>query len=309
MRGSLAVPRPRHDRVRARQARRYEAHLCVRNNFTTLECATLRGDGDSVSVHVAKKPGGSTVVSDVAFRLPRAGAGANSASDVLTQTIHVSNRGSSTVSVAKPYVGALECGGDGSHAGYYVQPCGSFELARGRQATHRRVPAREGGGDGGGARRVDETRHGGDVAGRRDLIPHRAAQSVGTIRHRRVRRGGARREIGVFVARRRRRLARRRRGRRVARVAGTDPVDRPDDTNRRGSRRSGDEDETVPRRRGRDDRDGGEGERRGGERGGGGGGARGGERGASDGASDGAARCFARDTARRGVFDVPCGEG
>ena len=114
-----------------RQARRYEAHLCVRNNFTTLECATLRGDGDSVRVHVAKKPGGSTVVSDVAFRLPRAGAGANSASDVLTQTIHVSNRGSSTVSVAKPYVGALECGGDGSHAGYYVQPCGSFELAPG----------------------------------------------------------------------------------------------------------------------------------------------------------------------------------
>ena len=112
-----------------RQARRYEAHLCVRNNFTTLECATLRGDGDEVRVHVAKKPGGSTVVSDVAFRLPRAGAGADSASDVLTQTIHVSNRGSSTVSVAKPYVGALECGGDGSHAGYYVQPCGAFALA------------------------------------------------------------------------------------------------------------------------------------------------------------------------------------
>ena len=114
-----------------RQARRYEAHLCVRNNFTTLECATLRGDGDEVRVHVAKKPGGSTVVSDVAFRLPRAGAGADSASDVLTQTIHVSNRGSSTVSVAKPYVGALECGGDGSHAGYYVQPCGAFALAPG----------------------------------------------------------------------------------------------------------------------------------------------------------------------------------
>ena len=29
-------------------------HLCVRNNFTTLECATLRGDGDAVKVSVSK---------------------------------------------------------------------------------------------------------------------------------------------------------------------------------------------------------------------------------------------------------------
>ena len=37
-----------------REVRPYAAHLCVRNNFTTLECATLRGDGDAVKVSVAK---------------------------------------------------------------------------------------------------------------------------------------------------------------------------------------------------------------------------------------------------------------
>ena len=36
-----------------REVRPYAAHLCVRNNFTTLECATLRGDGDAVKVSVA----------------------------------------------------------------------------------------------------------------------------------------------------------------------------------------------------------------------------------------------------------------
>ena len=215
-----------------RQARRYEAHLCVRNNFTTLECATLRGDGDEVRVHVAKKPGGSTVVSDVAFRLPRAGAGADSASDVLTQTIHVSNRGSSTVSVAKPYVGALECGGDGSHAGYYVQPCGAC-ARRGRQRLTRGLPER---GDGGGARRVDDLAEG--HAGREDLVPH-CAQSVGTFATGRPR--GSRRDDAVVeraspavvVAVRARGRARTNRS--------TDPIQKPTDTEeaveRRGERR------------------------------------------------------------------------
>jgi len=35
--------------------RKYAAHLCVRNNLTTLECTTVHGVGDSVKVFVAKK--------------------------------------------------------------------------------------------------------------------------------------------------------------------------------------------------------------------------------------------------------------
>ena len=116
-----------------------------------------------------------------------------------------------------------------------------YARAGGVKTTHRRVPSRESGGDGGGARRVDETRHGGDIAGREDLVPHCAAQSVGKIRHGRVRRGGARRDDAV-VERRRRRRRRRRRGNRVARVDGTNPIDRPDteaDRHGRGCRGEG----------------------------------------------------------------------
>ena len=35
------------------EVRPYAAHICVRNNFTTLECATLRGAGDTMKVEPA----------------------------------------------------------------------------------------------------------------------------------------------------------------------------------------------------------------------------------------------------------------
>ena len=155
-----------------REVRPYAAHLCVRNNFTTLECATLRGDGDAVKVSVSKtkrtkKQFGNIVkeresylqgllesssrasrkkrrasppaVTDVAFRLPRvAGAGDGdgdgdgaSSVDVLTRAIWVVNDGSAVARVGKPWIGAVECGGDGSVGGYTVSPCGAFELPPG----------------------------------------------------------------------------------------------------------------------------------------------------------------------------------
>jgi hypothetical protein len=156
-----------------REVRPYAAHLCVRNNFTTLECATLRGDGDAVKVSVSKtkrtkKQFGNIVkeresylqgllesssrapsrkkrrasppaVTDVAFRLPRVvGAGAGdgdgdgaSSVDVLTRAIWVVNDGSAVARVGKPWIGAVECGGDGSVGGYTVSPCGAFELPPG----------------------------------------------------------------------------------------------------------------------------------------------------------------------------------
>ena len=244
-----------------RQARRYEAHLCVRNNFTTLECATLRGDGDEVRVHVAKKPGGSTVVSDVAFRLPRAGAGADSASDVLTQTIHVSNRGSSTVSVAKPYVGALECGGDGSHAGYYVQPCGAFALAPGasKRLTVVCLPekaAETAAAPGAWTRLAMEvTSPDGKTSSLTAQL--RASEQFATGAYA----AGELDETTRSWSGSRRRRRRHRRGNRVARVDGTNPIDRPDteaDRHGRGCRGEG-----GARGGGWDDR-GGEGERGGG---------------------------------------------
>ena len=158
-----------------REVRPYAAHLCVRNNFTTLECATLRGDGDAVKVSVAKAKRtkkqfernvadayGSTgetgrtgrggkraarktrlppAVTDVAFRLPRSDAtgdgivGGDVASassvDVMTRVIWVVNDGSAVARVSKPWIGAVECGGDGSVGGYTVSPCGAFELPPG----------------------------------------------------------------------------------------------------------------------------------------------------------------------------------
>ena len=110
------------------EVRKYHAHMCVRNNFTTLECATLSGSADAVKVYVAKKPRGTQVVTDVGFRLARIGLGG---ADLLTQTVHVVNRGSVAVEVAKPYVGAFACGGDGSVGGYTVQPCKPFTLPPG----------------------------------------------------------------------------------------------------------------------------------------------------------------------------------
>ena len=111
-----------------KEVRRYHAHMCVRNNFTTLECATLSGSADAVKVYVAKKPRGTQVVTDVGFRLPTIGLGG---ADLITQTVHVVNRGSVAADVAKPYVGAFACGGDGSHSGYTVTPCKPFTLAPG----------------------------------------------------------------------------------------------------------------------------------------------------------------------------------
>ena len=110
------------------EVRKYHAHMCVRNNFTTLECATLSGSADAVKVYVAKKPRGTQVVTDVGFRLARIGLGG---ADMLMQTVHVVNRGSVAVEVAKPYVGAFACGGDGSVGGYTVQPCKPFTLPPG----------------------------------------------------------------------------------------------------------------------------------------------------------------------------------
>ena len=110
-----------------REVRKCRA-LCVRNNFTTLECATLSGSADAVKVYVAKKPRGTQVVTDVGFRLARIGLGG---ADMLMQTVHVVNRGSVAVEVAKPYVGAFACGGDGSVGGYTVQPCKPFTLPPG----------------------------------------------------------------------------------------------------------------------------------------------------------------------------------
>ena len=55
------------------EVRKYHAHMCVRNNFTTLECATLSGSADAVKVYVAKKPRGTQVVTDAGFRLARSG--------------------------------------------------------------------------------------------------------------------------------------------------------------------------------------------------------------------------------------------
>ena len=118
----------------------HAAHLCVRNNFTTLECATLRGDGDAVKVRVAKskKPKAeSPSVSDVAFRVARgSGFDDNTKSsehsvDVMTQVVFVVNDGTALARVSKPWVGAVECGGDGSVGGYTVAPCGAFQLAPG----------------------------------------------------------------------------------------------------------------------------------------------------------------------------------
>lgn len=111
-----------------KEVRKYHAHMCVRNNFTTLECATLSGSADAVKVYVAKKPRGTQVVTDVGFRLARIGLGG---ADMLMQTVHVVNRGSVAVEVAKPYVGAFACGGDGSVGGYTVQPCKPFTLPPG----------------------------------------------------------------------------------------------------------------------------------------------------------------------------------
>ena len=107
----------------------HAAHLCVRNNFTTLECATLRGWGVAVEVFAARSARGGKKVHDVAFALPRAGDGYGA--DVLTQTFHVVNRGSAEVRLGKAYVGPDECGGDGAHSGYRVQPCAPFTLAPG----------------------------------------------------------------------------------------------------------------------------------------------------------------------------------
>ena len=151
-----------------REVRPYAAHLCVRNNFTTLECATLRGDGDAVKVSVSKTKrtkkqfeaiaagrnarasraartfASPPAVTDVAFRLPRAssseGGGRSEAAtdgdfassvDVMTRAIWVVNDGSAVARVSKPWIGALECGGDGSVEGYTVSPCGAFELPPG----------------------------------------------------------------------------------------------------------------------------------------------------------------------------------
>ena len=153
-----------------REVRPYAAHLCVRNNFTTLECATLRGDGDAVKVSVAKakrtkkqfernvadaygrtgqggKAGAARktrlppAVTDVAFRLPRSDAAGDgivggdvasaSSVDVMTRVIWVVNDGSAVARVSKPWIGAVECGGDGSVGGYTVSPCGAFELPPG----------------------------------------------------------------------------------------------------------------------------------------------------------------------------------
>ena len=111
-----------------KEVRRYHAHMCVRNNFTTLECATVTGSADAVKVYVAKKPRGTQVVTDVGFRLPTIGLGG---ADLITQTVHVVNRGSVSAEVAKPYVGAFACGGDGSHSGYTVTPCKPFTLPPG----------------------------------------------------------------------------------------------------------------------------------------------------------------------------------
>ena len=118
----------------------YAAHLCVRNNFTTLECATLRGDGDA-SGGVAKArtkkqltgiadacdirarravraEGGETrarkrpapAVTDVAFRLPRSDTGdgivggdvaSASSVDVMTRDLG-RERGSAVARVLRP---------------------------------------------------------------------------------------------------------------------------------------------------------------------------------------------------------------
>ena len=128
-----------------KESRQYAAHLCVRNNFTTLECATLRGDGDAVKVQVAKtkKPrSGAPPVTDVAFRMARERSIGSSDSDyvetsptrdadVMTQVVYVVNDGTALARVSKPWVGAVECGGDGTVGGYTVSPCGPFQLAPG----------------------------------------------------------------------------------------------------------------------------------------------------------------------------------
>ena len=80
-------------------------------------------------------------MTDVAFRLPRSDAAGGgivggdvasaSSVDVMTRVIWVVNDGSAVARVSKPWIGAVECGGDGSVGGYTVSPCGAFELPPG----------------------------------------------------------------------------------------------------------------------------------------------------------------------------------
>ena len=80
-------------------------------------------------------------MTDVAFRLPRSDAAGDgivggdvasaSSVDVMTRVIWVVNDGSAVARVSKPWIGAVECGGDGSVGGYTVSPCGAFELPPG----------------------------------------------------------------------------------------------------------------------------------------------------------------------------------
>ena len=111
-----------------KEARAYAAHICLRNNLTTLECATLHGTGDAVKVYLAKKYRGVIVVSNIIFRLSKSGDSASS--DAITQTVHIVNKGTVPVEIGKPRVGGSECGLDGAY-GYTIQPCKPFKLAPG----------------------------------------------------------------------------------------------------------------------------------------------------------------------------------
>jgi len=86
------------------------------------------------------------VVSDIVFKLPRQhgggaergeGAGGEGGEGAMTQTVHVVNRGTVAVEVARPRVGSAVCGGDGEH-GFQVHPCKPLKLPPGgsKQVTN-----------------------------------------------------------------------------------------------------------------------------------------------------------------------------